>query len=136
MDYIKGVRYNDDFVKNVPSDILSKLITYDGVIPDEIAYPFYMNNPFFDEERSNFIDTHDYIREQMYRIRGEEKQIYNNEGLTQLLSVESDREISFIRDNPELIPMVDCIELFDANIPDQDVIEVISFEEYVDRFLD
>ncbi len=136
MNLLKGIRYNEEFAKNVPDDILDKLIHYDGVIPDEISYIFRMNHPKFDEERSDFLDNHEEIIKQMYRVRWEEDQIYEKEGLTQSLSVESDREMSFIRDNPELIPMVDCIELLNADSGNHELVETISFEEYVDMFLD
>ncbi len=133
MNLLKGIRYDEEFVKNVPDDILDKLIHYDGVIPDEVAHPFYMNNPKFDEERRDFIDTHEYIRDQMYRARWERDQIEDD---IERFSRDDDLNMSFIRNNPELIPMVKCIELFNADIPGQGVIETISFEEYVERFLD
>ncbi len=133
MNLLKAIRYNEEFAKNVPSDILSKLITYDGVIPDDIASPFYMNNPLFDEERSNFIDTHEYIRDQMYRARWERDQIEDD---IERFSRDDDLNMSFIRDNPELIPLVDCIELLYGESGNRELVETISFEEYVDRFLD
>lgn len=131
MKEIQCIRYNEEFAKNISGELLNKLITFEGVIPDEINNAIRFNNPIYKTKRHGYIDNHMYIAQLMYVARTELKEVLEKEGVDEYIEYENNIIFKFVEDHPELKPLIDYIEFCDEDL---NTIKEVPFDEYLNQY--
>lgn len=63
------LRFDKDFIENMPADFFAKTVTFPHAIPDAISNFIRRYNPALGEERYDFLDYHKEIVAEMQRLR-------------------------------------------------------------------
>lgn len=130
MGIIRYVRYDEDFIKNMPATLLAELIILDEPIPDNFQSYILENNPSFRKERSEVIGRSSKILQETWETRCRKKQIIK-ESIDDYLEFECEEDIGFIRKYPQFKPIIDHIELCDGDIDGLPTIERIPIDQYL-----
>lgn len=131
MDEVRYIRCDEEFAKNMPTKLLAELITFDGVIPDDLSSVLRRNNPVYKHERESFINIHLYIETAMYAARAELDQF---DDMTDICNHETNQAIEFIKKNPQFKPLIDYIEICDADSENIDTIKTVSIDQYLEEY--
>ena len=123
---------NGDLIRNLPSDMKSELIIFEGVIPDAIMSSLYANDSFYKKERSEFLNYRDDVREKMYYARGRREELANNDpdydSVSAWINIETDECIDFVKEYPKFKPLIESIIYEDQDL---NVVKVVPIDEYL-----
>ncbi|WP_296857977.1 hypothetical protein [uncultured Methanobrevibacter sp.] len=123
---------NGDLIRNLPSDMKSELIIFEGVIPDAIMSSLYANDSFYKKERSEFLNYRDDVREKMYYARGRREELANNDpdydSVSARINIETDECIDFVKEYPKFKPLIESIIYEDQDL---NVVKVVPIDEYL-----
>ena len=106
MELIRFTKVNIDFMKNLPSNIQSELIVLEDVIPDGILRPLFFHDPFFNKERSSFLNYRPDILKKMYQVRNDRERSSEKENIINLWTEEN---IEFIKKYPQYKQLISSI---------------------------
>lgn len=132
MEEFIRIRYNEDFAKSIDGDLLNKLVTFEGFIPDDINNVIRFNNSTYQTKRRDYVGDREYLLQLAYTVRAEEKRIkdYRDRRRHQDETV-----FKFVEDYPELKPLIDHVEF--CVYDDEGVLKIIKevpFDEYLDQY--
>lgn len=128
MAIIKYVRYDIDFIKNMPDGLLAELITLDEPIPDNFQSWILDHNPNFRKERSEFIGRHNKILEQTWETRHKTDQLIKK-SVREYLVFELEEDIGFIKKYPQFKPIISHIEFWDNE--SKVIVKNVPLDEYL-----
>ena len=69
------LRFDKDFIENMPADFFAKIVTFPQAIPDLFAGFIKRYNPTLGKERHDFLDYHKEIVDEMQELRFTERQL-------------------------------------------------------------
>ena len=125
MELLKFTRFTEEFIKNLPSDMLSELIVLEDVIPDDIMATMYMLNLFYKKERNEFLEYRPDLIQKMHAARYKRKELAKEEDI---VNVRTDENVQFIKDYPQYKQLIDHIEFRDKDL---NIIKVVPIDEYL-----
>ena len=128
MTIIRYVRYDIDFIKNMPANLLDELIILDEPIPDNFQSWILDHNPNFRKERTEFIGRHNKILEQTWETRYKTDKLIKK-SVREYLEFECDEDIEFVKKYPQFKPIISHIEFWDNET--EVIVKNVPLEEYL-----
>lgn len=112
MTTLKFSMFNVDFIKNMPSELLSELITLNDAIPSNLRVCVGNHNTLFDKERRKFIrglTRNNPIMIAMAKERGKSRKMDVNT----LINYSTELDLEFIEKYPQFREIIKGIEYCD-----------------------
>ncbi len=125
MPLTKFTKLNVELIRNLPSDMKSELILLEDVIPDGILTSLCVNDPFYDKERSDFLNRRPDLLKKMYAVRGKRRRLNN---LDDRLNFEVDEKVQFVKDYPQFKQLIESIIFEDKS---GNVVKVVPIDQYL-----
>ncbi len=127
MSLTKHVRLNVDLIKNMPMDLKAELIIFEDVIPDGIMTSMYVNDPFYNKERRDFLNHRPDLLEKIYHARNQRERLAIAKN-TRMVDIETEEEIQFVKEYPQFKDLIKAIIYRDNNL---DVVKVVPIDQYL-----
>ncbi len=102
------LRFDKEFIENMPADFFAKIVTFPHAIPDLFAGFIKRYNPTLGKERHDFLDYHKEIVDEMQELRFTERQLreeYNDHHDSEYVCVE------FLKKYPEYKQLISHIDI-------------------------
>ena len=114
MSIVKSIEVDEEYVKNMPSDLLSELIVLNDVIPQHLQNWIRNSNMVFHKERKKFIhglERDNPILLEMNRRRGESNKLFADERIQK----DFEYDLEFLEKYPQFKPVVKHVNLIDTD---------------------
>lgn len=123
------LRFDREFIANMSADFFAKTVTFPHAIPDLISNFIERYNPTLGEERSEFLDYHKEIIDEMQQLRFTEKQLieeYHDHHDSEYICVE------FLKKYPEYKQLINYVDITNYDSP-KGPYEKISLDDFIDN---
>ena len=87
----------------------------------------YSHDPFYKKERNEFLDYRPDLLQKTYQLRHQKRRLSEKEDV---INVETDINVQFIKDYPQFKQLIDGIEYRENNL-DLKFIKFVSIDEYL-----
>lgn len=123
------LEFNEKFIKNMSKDFFEKIVEFPHAIPIDFKIVFEKYNHQLWKERSNFLDDHEEINEEMTRLRYIEREIAEYEDLHSNLYI----HIEFLKKYPEFKQLISHVEICMFDDDENVILGEISLDDFIEN---